>query len=97
MLREQKQRECPRSGHNSFLMPHLQDLDDLQLCVHHHDVLSLRFSLRFNHVALRLMGWCGVQQATASKHNLCHQLSNSMNGLHHVTATCVKQRLKTNI
>lgn len=91
MLIEQKQRGCPCSGQGTFLMPHLQDLNDLQLCVHHHDVLSLRFSLCFNHVSLWLMGWCGVQQATASKHNLCHQLPNSMNGLHHVTATCVKK------
>lgn len=65
----------------------LQNLNDLELCVHDHDIFSLRFSLSFNHIALRLMSWCGGQQTASSQHHLGHQLPNSVNGLHHITAT----------
>lgn len=71
-----------------FLKSYLQDLNDLELCVHDHDIFSLRFNLSFNHITLRLMSWCCGQQTASSQHHLGHQLPNSMNGLHHITSTC---------
>lgn len=72
---------------------YLQNLDDLQLCVHDHDVFSLWFNLGLDHISLRLMSWCGGQQAASSQHYLGHQLPHPMNGLHHIAASYSTQRI----
>ena len=68
-------------------MLHLQNLNDLELGVHDHDVFSLRFSLGLDHVSLRLMSGRRWQQAASSQHHLGHQLPHSMDGLHHIAAS----------
>lgn len=79
-------------------MSYLKNLYDLELRVHDHDVFSLWFSLCLNHITLWLMSWRGGQQAASSQHYLGHQLPNSMNGLHHITASfsaCRNSPIKT--